>query len=170
MKNVLKWSRLNSLKANPEKFQCNSLKANPGKTQFMILGDKTCYKHILKVDLTCVQPSDGATLLSVMIDKNLTFKKDIDNLVRKTQHKLYALRCIRKFLTIEKAKIPGNAFIESQFNSAAVIWMFCGTTFYSKIEKNYHRTLKVIYSINDSSAAFYYVVTLSQFIKGIIDS
>ena len=24
----------------------NSLKANPGKFQFMILGDKTCYKHI----------------------------------------------------------------------------------------------------------------------------
>ena len=91
MKNLLKWSRL------------NSLKPNPGRIQYMILGDKTCYKHILKVDLTGVQPSDGATLLSVMIDKNLTFKKDIDNLVRKTQHKLYALRCIRKFLTIEKS-------------------------------------------------------------------
>ena len=36
MKNVLKW------------FMLNSLKANPGKFQFMILGDKTCYKHILK--------------------------------------------------------------------------------------------------------------------------
>ena len=34
MKNILKWFRLNSLKANPEKFK------------FMILGDKTCYKHI----------------------------------------------------------------------------------------------------------------------------
>ena len=36
MKNILKWFRLNSFKANPRKFQ------------FMILGDKTCYKHILK--------------------------------------------------------------------------------------------------------------------------
>ena len=34
MKNILKWFRLNSLKANPEKFK------------FMILGDKICYKHI----------------------------------------------------------------------------------------------------------------------------
>ena len=35
MKSILKWFRL------------NSLKANPGNFQFMILGDKTCYKHTL---------------------------------------------------------------------------------------------------------------------------
>ena len=84
----------------------------------MILGDKTCYKHILKINLTCVQSSDDVTLLGVMTDKNLTFKKHIDNLVRKAQYKLHALRRIRKFLTIEKAKILGNAFIDSQFNYA----------------------------------------------------
>ena len=48
----------------------------------MILGDKTCYIHILKINLTCIQSSDDVTLLGVMIDKNLTFKKHIDNLVR----------------------------------------------------------------------------------------
>ena len=62
MKNLLKWFRL------------NSLKANPGKFQFMIIGDKTCYKHILKIDSTCVQSSDNVTLLGVIIDMNLTFK------------------------------------------------------------------------------------------------
>ena len=71
MKIVLKW------------FMLNSLKANPGKFQYMILGDKTCYKHILKINSTCVQSSEDVTLMSVMFDKNLTFKKYIDNLVRK---------------------------------------------------------------------------------------
>ena len=85
-----------------------------------------------------------------MIDKNLTFKKHIDNLVRKAQYKLHALRRIRKFLTIEKAKILGNAFIDSQFNYAPLIWMFCRKTLYSKIEKIHHRTLKVVYGIDDS--------------------
>ena len=51
-----------------------------------------------------------------MIGKNLTFKKHIDNLVHKAQYKLHALLRIRKFLTIEKAEILGNAFIESQLN------------------------------------------------------
>ena len=48
-----------------------------------------------------------------MIDKNVTFEKHTDNLVCKAQYKLYALRRFRKFLTIEKAKILGNAFIDS---------------------------------------------------------
>ena len=49
----------------------------------MIVGDKTCYKHILKINSTCTQSSDDVTVLGVMIDKNLTFKKNIDNLVKK---------------------------------------------------------------------------------------
>ena len=64
----------------------NSLKANPGKFQFMILSDKTCYKHILKINSACVQPSDDVTLLRVMNDKNLTFKKHVGNLVRKSRY------------------------------------------------------------------------------------
>ena len=100
MKNILKWLRL------------NSLKANPGKFQFMILGDKSCYECILKINLTCVQSSDNVTLLGVITDENLAFKKHIDNLVRKTQYKLHALWRVRKFFTVEKAKILGNAFIE----------------------------------------------------------
>ena len=61
----------------------NSLKANPGKFQFMILSDKTCYKHILKINSTCVQSIDDVTLLGATINKNLNFKKHVDNLVCK---------------------------------------------------------------------------------------
>ena len=64
--------------------------------------------------------------------------------------KLHALRRISKFLTIEKAKILGNAFVDSQFNYAPLLWMFCRKTLYSKIEKIHHKTLKVIYESNDT--------------------
>ena len=92
MKNILKWFRLNSLKANPEKFQ------------YTILGDKTCYKHMLKINLTCIQCSDDVTLLDVIIEKNLTFKKNIDNLVCKVQYKLHALRRVKNFSLEKKLK------------------------------------------------------------------
>ena len=49
MKNILKWFRL------------NFLKANPGEFQFKTLGDKTCYEHTLKTNLTCVQSIDDVT-------------------------------------------------------------------------------------------------------------
>ena len=89
MKNILKWFRL------------NPLKPNPGKFKLIMLGDKTCHKHILKMNLTSVQSSDDVAFLGVMIDKNLTFKKRIINLIRKVQYKLHSLPRIRKFLTIE---------------------------------------------------------------------
>ena len=75
-------------------FRLNSLKANTGKFQLIILSDKTCYEHILKTNLTCAQSSDQVTLSDVIIDYNLTFKKHIDNLVRKAQYKLHAVRRI----------------------------------------------------------------------------
>ena len=60
----------------------------------MIFGDKTCYEHILKNNLTCFQSSEDVTLLGVITDKSLTFKKHVDNSVCKAQYKLHALRHI----------------------------------------------------------------------------
>ena len=116
----------------------------------MIVGDKTCYEHTLKINLTFVQSCDKVILLGVVIEKSLDFKKHIDNFVCKAQYKLHALRRIRNFLNVEKAKKLGNAFIDSQFNYAPLVWIFCRKTFYSKIEKMHHKTLNVIYGIADS--------------------
>ena len=109
-------------------FRLNSLKANPGKFQFMILGDKSHHKHELKINSIKVEASDDVLLLGITIDKKLTFKQHVENLCRKAQYKLHALRRIRKFLTIEKVKMLGNAFIGSQFNYAPLLWMFCRRT------------------------------------------
>ena len=55
-------------------FRLNSLKANPGKFQFIILGDKSHHKHILKINSIKVKASDGILLLGLTIEKKLTFK------------------------------------------------------------------------------------------------
>ena len=136
-KSILNWFRL------------NSLKANPGKFQFMILGNTSHHRHILKINSMKAGASDEA-LLGITIDKKLTFKQHIENLCWKAQYKLHALRCVRKFLSIEKAKILDNAFIDRQFNYAPLLWMFCRKTLYLKIEKIHHKTLKVIYESNDT--------------------
>ena len=44
----------------------------------------------------------------------------------------------------------GNVFIDSQFNYAPLLCMFCRKTLYSKIEKILHKTLKAIYESNDT--------------------
>ena len=98
----------------------------------------------LKINSIKVEARDDNLLLGITIDKKLTFKQKTENLRRKEHYKLHGIRRIRILLTIDKAKILGNAFIDSQFNYAPLLWMFCRKTLYSKIEKIHHKTLKVI--------------------------
>ena len=63
----------------------------------MILGDKSHHKHILKINSIKFEASDDVLLIGITIDKKLTFKQHTENLCRKAQFKLHALRCIRKF-------------------------------------------------------------------------
>ena len=104
----------------------------------------------MKANPVKVEASDDVLLLGITIDKKLTFKQDIENLFRKAQYKLHVLRRIRRFLTIKNGKILGNVFIDSQFNYAPLLWIFCRKTLYSKIEKIHHKTLKVIHESNDT--------------------
>ena len=97
-----------------------------------------------------VKESNEVILLGITIDNKLVFKKHIENLCRTAQYKLHALTRIRKYLTLDKAILLGNTFINSQFNYAPLIWMFSRKTLYHKIEKIHHRTLKVIYQSEES--------------------
>ena len=134
LKNVLSW------------FQANFLKANRSKFQFVILRDKqnTCF--VLNIDRKKINNSRRIELLGIVIDNQLKFNKHIENLCKKASFKLHALPRIRKFLTVEKARILANVFINSQFNYASSIWMFAGKTAINKILKIHYRTLQVVYS------------------------
>ena len=70
---------------------------------------------------------------------------------KRSTYKPHAMRRIRKSLTLEKAKILGNVFIDSQFNYASLLWMFCRfcrKTLNLKLGKIHHKNLKVIYESN----------------------
>ena len=58
-----------------------------------------------------IDESDEVELLGLTIDKELNFSKHIDKLCRNAQCKLHALRRIRKYLNLEKAKMLGNPLL-----------------------------------------------------------
>ena len=127
-------------------FKISSIKANPGKFQFMVLAVKNIVHFTINVNGKVVPCSNEVKLLGKTIDKDLKFKKHIEDLCKKVSYKLHALRRIRGYLTVEKARILANAFIDSQFNYAPLIWMFAGKTLINKICKIHHRTLRVVYN------------------------
>ena len=129
-------------------FRINSLQANPGKFQFMILGKKKRNSVKLIVNSTKIEESKKAVLLGIKIDNLLTFSNYINNLCRTANYKHHALRRIRKYLSSEKAKLFCNAFINSQFNYTSLVWMFYRKKQYLKIQKINHKALKVVYNSN----------------------
>ena len=131
LNNVLAW------------FNMNALKANPGKFQFMVPGKKEDDSFVLNLGNNKIESSTEVTLLGVKIDKQLKFKTHIEELCRKAAYKLHALRRIRKYLTVEKAKLLANAFINSQFTYVPLIWMFAGKLSIAKICKIHFRTLQL---------------------------
>ena len=105
-----------------EWFKINSLRDNPGKFQFMVIGNKDERSFNIHINNVKIKNSNEVTLLGIKIDKNLTFKKHVSELCRGASYKLHILCRIRKYLTVEKAKLRENAFINSQFNYAPLIF------------------------------------------------
>ena len=131
-------------------FRINSLQANPGKFQFMTLGKKKRNLVKLIINTTEIEESRKVVLLGITIDNLLIFNEHIDNLCRTANYKLHPLRRIRKYLSLEKAKLLCNAFINRQFNYAPLVWMFCRKKQYLKIQKIHHKALKMVYNSNKS--------------------
>ena len=101
----------------------------------MILSKTPRQPIILNINQIKVEESQRVVFLGLAIGNRLTFKNHVDMLCSIANYKLHALRRIRKYLTLEKTKLLYNAFINSQFNYASMIWMFCRKKDYLKIEK-----------------------------------
>ena len=127
-------------------FKINSMKTNPGKFQFMVLGGKNVAPFRINVNGKIIPCSHEVKLLGMTIDNELKFKKHIEDLCKKASYKIHALRRIRCYLTVENVRILANAFTDSQFNYAPLIWTFAGKTLINKICTIHHRTSQVVYN------------------------
>ena len=114
----------------------------------MILEKSTRKSIILNINNVKIRESSGVVLLGFTIDNRLMFKDHINILLHRASFKLHALRRITKYLTAVKAKLLCNTFINSQFNYASIIWMFCHKHDYLKIEKIQYKALKIVHNSN----------------------
>ena len=115
----------------------------------MVLGTKEDDSFVINTDKNKIESWTDVTLLAVKTDKQLKFKSLIEGLCRKANYKLHALRRIRKYLAVEKAKLLADAFINSQFTYAPLIWMFAGKSWIAKICKMHFQTLQIVYNNYD---------------------
>ena len=88
----------------------------------------------------------SVTLQDIAIDSKLKSKEHINNIVKKAYYKLYPLRRLWKFLTLEKVKILTCSMIENKIAYCPLIWMFCSKTDMQRAEKVQYKTLQVVYN------------------------
>ena len=69
------------------------------------------------------------------IDNEFKFKKHINELCKKASYKLHALQRIKRYLSVDKARLLAPAFIDSQFNYTPLIWMFAGKVLITGLNK-----------------------------------
>ena len=103
--------------------------ANPSKFQFMFLSKYKNIEKNMSFDGKTIKSSDTVELLGITLDKNINFKRHIQNICRKANNKTKALLRIRKFLNLEQAQVLAEAYISSNFRYCPLIWMFCGKIF-----------------------------------------
>ena len=103
------------------------------------------YEKNMSFDGKTIKSSDTVELLGITLDKNINFKRHIQNICRKANNKTKALLRIRKFLNLEQARVLAEAYISSDFRYCPLIWMFCGKKSDNLIVKTHYRTLRAIY-------------------------
>ena len=69
-------------------FKVNTLKANPKKFQFMVLGGKKRFEYKCKIEDTYIFSKDKVVLLGITIDNKLTFEAYVENLCKKASYKI----------------------------------------------------------------------------------
>ena len=87
----------------------------------MMLGANKCDCFNLYVTVKVIPSSGELKLLRITVGYELKFKKHTNELCRKAFHKLHAVQRIRRNLSVDKARLLANAFIDSQFNYGCLL-------------------------------------------------
>ena len=133
-------------------FKVNSMVANPGKFQIMFLGSKidNC-KITFAIENKQIKCKREVKLLGITIDEKLIFTKHIANICSLANNRLRALTRIRRYLSKEQTKYLSEAYIISTFKYCPLIWMFCNKTSNNQINKIHKRSLRLIYEMQDAN-------------------
>ena len=133
-------------------FKVNSMVANPSKFQIMFLGSKIDNSNItFAIENKQIKCKKEVKLLGITIDEKLTFTRHIANICSLTNNRLRALSGTRRFLSTEQTKYLSEAYIMSAFKYCALIWMFCNKTSNNQINKIHKRSLLLLYEMEDAN-------------------
>ena len=133
MKNKLQHSYMKT----KEFCETKGLKMNAAKTQFIILmapAKKVDCDTFLTIDGITLQPLKSVKQLGFTIDKHLTFKSHIDDVIRQCKSYLSILRKSSKLLSRKLLLLTYNALIRSRLEYCSSVFAAASKTNVNKLE------------------------------------
>ena len=112
-------------------YQSNTMKNNIGKTEVIVFNNnrKSEYLQIKVVDEgkeVKIKSQESITILGVIIDNNLNWKKQVNDVKKKSMNVTRNIHRINHLLPIENRMDLYHAVISPQFSYADIIWGGCG--------------------------------------------
>ena len=127
----------------------NKLTLNALKTEYMIIGTRQKIASLIEdvalsiggISLCKVR---HVKCLGVTIDENLTWKKHVDNVIKKVSIGMGLLRRTRNFLTEKQLITIYHSIIEPHFDYCCIVWDSMSDTLANKMQKLQNRAVRII--------------------------
>ena len=144
---AIEWFNVNSMKANPDKFQILCLNKIPSNDFQLNIG--TCN----------ISPDTYVKLLGVIFDDKLSFENHIGEICKKTGRQINALRQLSNLLSYDAKLKIYDSFIISHINYCPVIFSSCSVALQRKLEKIQERALRFV--TNDYSSSYMNILNVT---------
>ena len=126
----------------------NRLKMNNSKTEFIIFGSKSNQKKSIAQNLVVndcnIPKSPVIKYLGVFLDELLSFKQQILSKCKTANYNLYLLRQIRKFLTMDAAKVIALGMVISHLDYCNSLLVGLPQSEIKKLQRIQNITAKVV--------------------------
>ena len=141
---------LNSeMKNNHQLLLSNKLTLNIEKTKYMIIGTR---QRLAKIQENTSVSCGGKLLkqvyskktLGVLIDDNLCWNEQIDNISKKVSKGIGMLRRAKPFVSFETLKYIYQALVQPSFDYCSMVWGNCGEGSKEKLQRLQNRAARVI--------------------------
>ena len=129
---ALNWTEANEMIVNPEKFHLIFL--SPNKQDLI-------NQQFIEIRGISLKSETKFTLLGVDIDNQLTFHSHINNIFRKAENQINALKRLSVHMGQNEKMVLMKSFILSNFNYCPLVRHFCGKTDTDRMEKIQKRAL-----------------------------
>ena len=130
---VINWFKINSMVANPEKFQIMFLGAKAENLTMNICGNS-------------IKAANKVKLLGITIDSKLDFSMHIKKLCTNANNKTSALIRLRENMSVSQANSLYKSYILCNFFYCPLVWMFCNKRDATLINNVQKRALRAVHS------------------------